>query len=55
MEGAADLDGSLPEQVSRNLMVPGQFQYWTDLWGPVAKPLLWSHAMYLIARIRLER
>jgi len=52
IEDAADPSGSLPEQVSHHLMVPTGFRYWTDLCGPVAKPLLWSHAMYLIARTR---
>jgi hypothetical protein len=24
---------------------------WLERWGPVATPLLWSHAMYLIAEV----
>lgn len=37
----------LPEQVSDKLLDPSTEQYWIDRWGPVASPLLWSHAMLL--------
>jgi GH15 family glucan-1,4-alpha-glucosidase len=50
MEDTADADGNLPEQVSRELLKPDRFQPWVERWGPVATPLLWSHAMYLLAR-----
>jgi GH15 family glucan-1,4-alpha-glucosidase len=40
-------DGSLPEQVSVHLLAPEHYQGWVERWGPVASPLLWSHAMYL--------
>ena len=40
-------DGSLPEQVSDNTQFPDRVQEWIDKWGPVATPLLWSHAMFL--------
>jgi GH15 family glucan-1,4-alpha-glucosidase len=43
----ADADGHLPEQVSRHLLHPGSRAEWVERWGPVAQPLLWSHAMYL--------
>lgn len=43
----ADASGQLPEQVSDLLLHPTGKALWTDKWGPVAKPLLWSHAMYL--------
>lgn len=43
----ADVDGSLPEQVSQHLLHPASFTEWVERWGPVARPLLWSHAMYL--------
>jgi GH15 family glucan-1,4-alpha-glucosidase len=49
VEAQATSDGSLPEQVPLALNVPEQFQPWQRKWGPVATPLLWSHAMYLIA------
>lgn len=37
----------LPEQVSDLLLAPDRHQDWVDRWGPVATPLLWSHAMFL--------
>lgn len=40
-----DLD--LPEQVDGHLIAPGMRQEWIDRWGPVATPLLWSHAMLI--------
>jgi len=39
--------GDLPEQVSTNMQHPGRFDEWQQRWGPVATPLLWSHAMFL--------
>lgn len=44
----ADAEGELPEQVATHLNVPGKYAEWVARWGPVAKPLLWSHAQYLI-------
>jgi GH15 family glucan-1,4-alpha-glucosidase len=38
----------LPEQVSDRLQVPQRFSYWKKRWGAPAKPLLWSHAMYML-------
>ncbi|GAA1657932.1 glycoside hydrolase family 15 protein [Microbacterium flavum] len=49
----ADLD--MPEQVDRHLIAPGMRQEWIDRWGPVATPLLWSHAMLLRLGIQLGR
>ncbi len=43
----ADDNGWLPEQVSSHLLHPERFAEWERRWGPVASPLLWSHAMYL--------
>jgi GH15 family glucan-1,4-alpha-glucosidase len=40
-------DGFLPEQVSTATQVPAFIAEWVQRWGPVATPLLWSHAMYL--------
>jgi GH15 family glucan-1,4-alpha-glucosidase len=44
----AQSNGDLPEQVSDNAQTPGMIAPWVERWGPVATPLLWSHAMYLI-------
>lgn len=44
----ADAHGDMPEQVCDAPLEAAFVQPWIDRWGPVAKPLLWSHAMYLI-------
>jgi GH15 family glucan-1,4-alpha-glucosidase len=49
----ASRDGDLPEQVSDRLLAPSSRQAWIDRWGPVATPLLWSHAMYLTLALEL--
>ena len=54
VEAQADGDGHLPEQVSTHLLAPDRYAEWEARWGPVAKPLLWSHAMYLILYRALE-
>ena len=41
-------NGDLPEQVSDHAQEPDMIGPWVARWGPVATPLLWSHAMYLI-------
>jgi GH15 family glucan-1,4-alpha-glucosidase len=48
IETQADDNGYLPEQVPRNLNNPEFYEIWRKRWGEIAKPLLWSHAMYLI-------
>ncbi|MEO7070485.1 MAG: hypothetical protein ABI131_08335, partial [Nostocoides sp.] len=37
----------LPEQVTDHSQDPTRVAEWVERWGPVATPLLWSHAMYL--------
>jgi len=54
VEAAADPAGLLPEQVLDGVDRPDQLAEWTAKWGPVAKPLLWSHASYLILRHVLD-
>jgi isomaltose glucohydrolase len=46
--------GDLPEQVATNAQQPAMVAPWTERWGAVATPLLWSHAMYLIAEAALS-
>jgi GH15 family glucan-1,4-alpha-glucosidase len=41
--------GDLPEQVSDHVQEPAMLEPWLFRWGPIASPLLWSHAMYLLA------
>jgi GH15 family glucan-1,4-alpha-glucosidase len=48
IESCADENGNMPEQVSQHVLFPEQYQPWLNRWGPIAKPLLWSHAMYII-------
>jgi GH15 family glucan-1,4-alpha-glucosidase len=43
----------LPEQVPDHLLAPAQFVPWTQRWGSIATPLLWSHAMYLTLALAL--
>jgi GH15 family glucan-1,4-alpha-glucosidase len=42
-------NGDLPEQVCGHSQDLSMVDPWTRRWGTVATPLLWSHAMYLIA------
>lgn len=48
VEAQADEAGDMTEQVSHRVNDPSMVQPWVERWGPVAKPLLWSHAMYLV-------
>ncbi len=48
----ADGDGRLPEQVPP-LLAPDRLAEWTERWGPSARPLLWSHGMYLVLATEL--
>jgi len=54
IEDCANAEGNFPEQVSDHSLEPKEFQPWVDRWGPVASPLLWSHAMYLILHETLK-
>lgn len=42
-------NGDLPEQVSDFAQDAAMVEPWVLRWGPIATPLLWSHAMYVIA------
>lgn len=46
-EAQAQPDGALPEQTGERLR-PERYAPWVERWGPPARPLLWSHAMFLI-------
>jgi GH15 family glucan-1,4-alpha-glucosidase len=52
--GTADVDGSMPEQVAEHLLDASMTAEWVQRWGPVAKPLLWSHAMYVRLAVELD-
>ncbi len=47
MAAQATDDLELPEQVGLHALHPERNDEWVDRWGPIATPLLWSHAMYL--------
>jgi GH15 family glucan-1,4-alpha-glucosidase len=48
IERQADENGELPEQVCYHVNDESYIQGWIDKWDSVAKPLVWSHAMYLV-------
>jgi len=48
VESQAKAHGDLPEQVENQLYFPQEYPAWEKRWRPIATPLLWSHAMYLI-------
>lgn len=48
-------NGDLPEQVTAFAQQPAMIGPWQKRWGPIATPLLWSHAMYLIAETAARR
>jgi GH15 family glucan-1,4-alpha-glucosidase len=54
VESKADESGLMTEQSLEHVNDPSYIQIWMDKWGPVAKPLLWSHAMYLVLHQELS-
>jgi len=55
IEQQADEFGQLPEQVQHSLNFPAEYAKWQQKWGEVAKPLLWSHALYIILCRAMEQ
>jgi GH15 family glucan-1,4-alpha-glucosidase len=49
VRGHALENHDLPEQVCEDAQDASMVEPWVRRWGSVATPLLWSHAMYLIA------
>ena len=49
MRAQARDNGDLPEQVTGASQFADEVEPWLERWGPVATPLLWSHAMFLIS------
>jgi GH15 family glucan-1,4-alpha-glucosidase len=41
-------EGHLPEQILHEPQSAPFVQVWVDRWGPVADPLLWSHAKFIL-------
>lgn len=52
--GTADHQLELPEQTPQHLLHPEARAEWIQRWGPVARPLIWSHAMFLILADELD-
>ncbi len=48
IEGKAKENGELGEQILEQVNDENYIKKWTSLWGDVASPVLWAHAMYLI-------
>lgn len=46
----ADASLNLPEQANTVMLGPAHYQGWVTRRGPIANPLLWTHALYLIVR-----
>ena len=54
VESKRELTAYLPEQVPVSSTDPARLAHWTAEWGTSASPLLWSHAMHLIAAFELR-
>ncbi len=54
IEEWANEKGELSEQAPCHLNYPEMLPVWEERWGPIATPLLWSHASYLtlVAHLR---
>jgi GH15 family glucan-1,4-alpha-glucosidase len=52
IESRAGNNLNLPEQVAEDLNVPSYYSSWVERWGEIASPLLWSHAKYIILRLK---
>ena len=48
VKAQADKEGNFSEQVPQDMLAPECYEKWGNRWGPIASPLLWSHAMYII-------
>ena len=48
VESMFTAEGHLPEQITEHPQAPDMVAPWVMRWGPVATPLLWSHAMHLV-------
>ncbi len=54
VETQTDAEGNLPEQVNSSMLAPSHYEPWVEERGPIANPLLWTHAEYIILRHLLE-
>jgi hypothetical protein len=49
-----DDEGFLGEQFGGDRRDPKHYQEWVDRWGPPARDLTWSHAMFVVLSIALK-
>jgi GH15 family glucan-1,4-alpha-glucosidase len=49
-----DADGHLGEQFGGELRDPKHYDEWVDRWGPPAKDLTWSYAMYVVLMTAID-
>lgn len=54
IERLRDPRGSLPEQSTDHPLHPERVAEWEARWGPVARPLTWSHALLTLLRAALD-
>lgn len=54
VEARASKSGELAEQVLDEPQAPDLVSFWVEKWGPVADPLLWSHAKYILLTTESE-
>jgi GH15 family glucan-1,4-alpha-glucosidase len=54
IESQADPAGNLPEQVNHHIIDLKSYEEWVEKWGQSARPLLWSHAMYIILKGEID-
>jgi GH15 family glucan-1,4-alpha-glucosidase len=50
-----DDQGLLGEQFDGELRDPVHHGFWVEKWGPPAKDLMWSHAMFIVLALKLAR
>jgi GH15 family glucan-1,4-alpha-glucosidase len=55
IESQRQFGRGLPEQSADHALHPGYVSEWRARWGPVARPLTWSHAMAFMLRNALEQ
>ena len=48
IKSKANSEGELPEQLTDHVWDESYIPYWEDKWGKSARPLLWSHAKYIL-------
>jgi GH15 family glucan-1,4-alpha-glucosidase len=49
-----DADGHLGEQFGGELRDPLHYDEWVERWGPPAKDLTWSHAMFVVLMMSID-